>query len=148
MAHPLVRRVLGFLVLIAPWHLDLEAEVLVLRPENEMPRQQLARPRYEPADGAGAAGGALERLPRHRRTQVFPLTPATLPPRHRRPVGKKCTHEPRRRAGGPPPLRYAPRLFRAGLFERRSGNGIRSHVAPFVQPIGATSDQDWRAARG
>jgi len=37
--------VLGFLVLIVPRDIDLEAEVLVLRRENEMLRHQLARPR-------------------------------------------------------------------------------------------------------
>ncbi|MGW1903043.1 integrase [Streptomyces hirsutus] len=61
-----------------------DAESLVLRHGNAVPRRQLANPvRYEPADRIWcAAPSAL--FPRRRRARVFPVAPATPPAWHRR----------------------------------------------------------------
>jgi hypothetical protein len=59
------------------------AELLVLRQENAVPRRQIAVPvPYEPADRFRlAAWSSL--VPRRRRREVFPITPGALPARHR-----------------------------------------------------------------
>ncbi|CAM5452737.1 integrase core domain-containing protein [Streptomyces hirsutus] len=66
-----------------------DAESLVLRHGNAVPRRQLAGPvRYEPSDRIWfAAPSAL--FPRRRWARVFPVTPATLPAWHRRLVAVK-----------------------------------------------------------
>ncbi|CAG6394699.1 hypothetical protein SCOCK_290035 [Actinacidiphila cocklensis] len=74
---------------------------MVLRHENAVLRRQVPRVRYEPADRLWFA--TLSHLiPRHRWTQVFPMTPATLPAWHRKLVAKKWDYSQRRRPGRPP----------------------------------------------
>ena len=54
-----------------------DAELLVLRHQNAVPRRNASRVRYRPGDRVRSA--ALARvLPRRRWTDVLPVTPATL----------------------------------------------------------------------
>ncbi|MFD5497671.1 integrase [Streptomyces sp. NPDC001812] len=80
-----------------------DAELLVPRHENAVLRRHLAGPvRYQPADRFWPA--ALSPLiPCRRRSLLFPVTPGTLPARHRRPSAKKGDYADRRRTGRPPP---------------------------------------------
>jgi hypothetical protein len=73
----LARRVLGLAVLVFRGDLAKDAEILVLRHENAVPRRHAGRIRYEPADRAWFAALA-SLLPRRRWTEIFPVTPATL----------------------------------------------------------------------
>ena len=56
----LVRRILGLAVLISRSDLAKDAELLVLRHENAVPRRRAGRVRYDPADRVWLA--ALARL--------------------------------------------------------------------------------------
>ena len=72
----------------------------VLRHENAVLRRQIGRVRYQPGDRLWLA--ALSRLvPRHRRSEVFAVTPATLLAWHRRLVTRKWDYTSRRRPGRP-----------------------------------------------
>jgi putative transposase len=94
-------RVLSLAVLVFPSDLAKDAELLVLRHENAVPRRYVGRVRYEPADRAWFA--ALARLVRRRRwAEVFPVTPATLLAWHRRLATKKHDTSKRRKPGRPP----------------------------------------------
>ncbi|MGW1088523.1 helix-turn-helix domain-containing protein [Streptomyces sp. NPDC002596] len=65
-----------------------------------MPRRQIARVCYEPADRIWLA--ALSRLiPHERRRQVFAVTPTTLPAWHRQLLARKWTFTQCRRPGQP-----------------------------------------------
>ena len=78
-----------------------DAELLVLRHENAVPRRHAGRVRYEPADRAWLA--ALARLvPRRRWAEVFPVTPATLLAWHRRLAAGRFDTSKRRNPGRPP----------------------------------------------
>ncbi|MFE9941938.1 integrase core domain-containing protein [Streptomyces hirsutus] len=79
-----------------------DAELLVPRHENAVLRRQLAGPvRYGPADRFWFA--ALSTLiPRRRRREVFPVTPATLLAWHRRFLAATWDYTARRRTGRPP----------------------------------------------
>ena len=78
-----------------------DAELLVLRHENAVPRRNAGRVRYEPGDRVWFA--ALARvLPRRCWTDVFPLTPATLLAWHRKLAGGKYDTSKRRKPGRPP----------------------------------------------
>jgi hypothetical protein len=80
------------------------AELLVLRHENAVLRRHVSRVRYEPADRAWFA--ALARLvPSSRWTQIFPVTPATLPAWHRKLAAATCDTSRRRKPGRPPAAR-------------------------------------------
>lgn len=73
-----------------------DAELLVLRHENTVPRRQLAGPvRYEPADRFWFAPTRL--IPRSRWREVFPVTPGTLLGWHRRFIAWKWDYTARRR---------------------------------------------------
>ena len=94
-------RVLSPAVLVFRGDLAKDAELLVLRHENAVLRRHAGRVRYEPADRAWFA--ALARLmPRRRRAEVFPVTPATLLAWHRRLAAKKYDTSKRRKPGRPP----------------------------------------------
>jgi putative transposase len=98
------RKVLGVLGTVARGDGALLAEVLALRHENAVPRRQVARVRYEPADRAWfAALSAL--VPRARWAEVFPVAANTLPAWHRRLVARKYT--PAHRPPGRPSTRAA-----------------------------------------
>jgi putative transposase len=76
-AYLLARCLLGCLTVRARCEVCQDAELLVLRHENEVLRRQVGRVRYQPGDRLWLA--ALSRLiPRHRWGEVFPLAPATL----------------------------------------------------------------------
>ena len=94
-------RVLSPAVLVFRGDLAKDAELLVLRHENAVLRRHAGRVRYERADRAWFA--ALARLmPRRRRAEVFPVTPATLLAWHRRLAAKKYDTSKRRKPGRPP----------------------------------------------
>jgi putative transposase len=84
-----------------------DAELLVLRHENTVPRRQLKTPvRYEPADRFWFS--ALSSLiPRRHWANIFPVTPGTLLTWHRRLLAKKWDYSTRRRRTGRPPTAAA-----------------------------------------
>jgi putative transposase len=93
-------RVLGLAVLVFRGDRAKDAELLVLRHENAVLRRQVGRVRYQPSDRLWFT--ALSRLvPRGRRGEVFPVTPATLLAWHRRLAAGKYDTGKRRRPGRP-----------------------------------------------
>src|ERR1035441_2571627 len=102
-------RVLGVAVLAFRDDRAKAAELLVLRHENAVLRRHVGRVRYEPADRVWLA--ALARLlPRRRWTEIFPVTPATLPAWHRKLAASKYDTSRRRRPGRPPTIPSIARL--------------------------------------
>ena len=96
----LVRCLLGCLVVLARGEVSKDTELLVLRHENAVLRRQISRVRYQPGDRLWLA--ALSRLvPRHRWSEVFAVTPATLLAWHRRLVARKWDYTSWRRPGRP-----------------------------------------------
>jgi len=87
-AYLLARCLLGCLMVRARREVCKDAELLVLRHENEVLRRQVGRVHYQPGDRLWLA--ALSRLiPRHRWGEAFAVTPATLLAWHRRLVARK-----------------------------------------------------------
>jgi hypothetical protein len=75
----LMRWLFSLAALVVRGDEEKNAELLVLRHENAVLRRHAGRIRYEPGNRAWFA--ALTRfIPRRRRTEVFPVTPATLRP--------------------------------------------------------------------
>ncbi|MGV9384933.1 hypothetical protein ACWDRB_54640 [Nonomuraea sp. NPDC003707] len=75
--YAVTRRLLSLLGLLLRRSVSKEAELLVLRHQNEVLRRQVQRVRYEPADRLWLA--ALSHLiPRFRWAEIFPITPAML----------------------------------------------------------------------
>ncbi len=102
-------RVLGLAVLVFRGDRAKNAEPLALRHENAVLRRHAGRVRYEPADRAWFA--ALARLlPRRRRAEVFPVTPATLLAWHRMLAANKYDTSQRRKPGRPPAVPGTARL--------------------------------------
>jgi putative transposase len=98
--YQLVRCLLGCVMVLARREVSKDAELLVLRHENAVLRRQISRVRYQPGDRLWLAG--LSRLiPRHRWSEVFAVTPATLLAWHRRLVTHKWDYTNRRRPGRP-----------------------------------------------
>ena len=96
----LVRCLLGCLTVLTRRQAAKDAELLVLRHENAVLRRQVSRVRYRPADRLWLA--ALSRLfPRHRWSEVFMVTPATLLAWHRRLVARKWDYTGGWRPGRP-----------------------------------------------
>jgi putative transposase len=96
----LVRCVLSCLMVLARGEVSKDAELLVLRHENAVLRRQIGRVRYQPGDRLWLA--ALSKLvPRHRWSEVFAVTPATLLAWHRRLVTRQWDYTSRRRPGRP-----------------------------------------------
>ena len=94
-AYLLARCLIGCLMVLARCEGSKDAELLVLRHENAVLRRQISRVRYEPGDRLWLA--ALSRLiPRHRWSEMFAVTPATLLAWHRRLVACKWDY----RVGG------------------------------------------------
>jgi transposase InsO family protein len=99
--YPLVRGMFGLLMMLVRSDLSKNAELLVLRHENQVLRRQLAgRLRWDHADRVWLA--ALSRLvSRCRWSEVFPVTPATILRWHRDLVARKWDYASRRRPGRP-----------------------------------------------
>ena len=97
----LVRCLFGLLAVLVRSDLSKDAELLVLRHENQVLRRQLrGRVRWDHADRLWLA--ALSRLVSRRRwPEVFPVTPATILRWHRNLVARKWDYTSRRRPGRP-----------------------------------------------
>jgi len=80
----LVRCLLSCLMVLARREVSRDAELLVLRHDNAVPRRQIGRVRYQPGDRLWLA-----------------VTPATLLAWHRRLVTRKWDYTSRRRPGRP-----------------------------------------------
>ncbi len=101
LVYRLVRCLVGLLAVLVRSDLSKDAEMLVLRHENQVLRRQLSgRLRWDYADRVWLA--ALSRLVSRRRwPQVFPVTPATILRWHRDLVARKWACTSRRRPGRP-----------------------------------------------
>ncbi len=101
LAYRLVRCLFGLLAVLVGSDLSKDAELLVLRHENQVLRRQLAgRLRWDHADRLWLA--ALSRLVSRRRwAEVFPVTPATILRWHRDLIARKWDYASRRRPGRP-----------------------------------------------
>jgi putative transposase len=99
---PVAKGLVGLLAVLVRSDLSKDAELLVLRHENQVLRRQLTgRLRWDHADRLWLA--ALSRLvSRQRWPDVFPVTPATIFRWHRDLVARKWTYTSRRRPGRPP----------------------------------------------
>ncbi|MDX3109235.1 integrase core domain-containing protein [Nonomuraea angiospora] len=97
----LVRCLFGLLAVLVRSDLSREAELLVLRHENQVLRRQLGgRPRWGHADRLWLA--ALSRLVHRRRwAEVFPVAAATILRWHRHLVARKWTFTDKRCPGRP-----------------------------------------------
>src|SRR3954470_16174593 len=94
-----MRCLLGLLVVLVRSDLSKDVELLVLRHENQVLRRQAGgRPRWDHTDWLWLT--ALSRLVnRHRWSDIFPVTPATILRWHRDLVARKWTYTDRRRPG-------------------------------------------------
>ena len=97
----LVRCLFGLLAVLVRSDLSKDAELLVLRHENQVLRRQLTgRLRWDHVDCLWLA--ALSRLVSRRRwSEVFPVTPATILRWHRDLIARKWDYASRRRLGRP-----------------------------------------------
>jgi putative transposase len=101
LVYRLLRCLFGMLAVLARSDLSKDAELLVLRHENQVLRRQLTgRLRWDHAERLWLA--ALSRLVGRRRwPEVFPVTPATVLRWHRDLVARKWDYTERRRPGRP-----------------------------------------------
>ncbi|MFG2084896.1 MULTISPECIES: hypothetical protein [unclassified Spirillospora] len=102
LVYRLVRCLLGVLEVLVRSDLSKNAELLVLRHENQVLRRQVGgrRLRWDHLDRLWLA--ALSRSVHRRRwAEVFPVTPATILRWHRSLVARKWTFTDRRRPGRP-----------------------------------------------
>jgi putative transposase len=101
LAYRLVRCMLGMLAVLVRSDLSKDAELLVLRHENQVLRRQLSgRVRWDNADRLWLA--ALSRLVSRRWwPEIFPVTPATILRWHRNLIGRKWDCTGRRKPGRP-----------------------------------------------
>jgi transposase len=101
LVYRLMRCLLGLLAVLFQSDLSKDAELLVLRHENQVLRRQLrGRLRWGHADRVWLA--ALSQLVSRRQwPQVFPVTPATILRWHRDLVARKWDYTSRRRPGRP-----------------------------------------------
>jgi transposase len=99
LVYRLVRCLFGLLAVLVRSDLSKDVELLVLRHENQVLRRQAGgRPRRDHADRLWLT--ALSRLVnRHRWSEIFPVTPATILRWHRDLVARKWTYTDRRRPG-------------------------------------------------
>ncbi|HET9080015.1 MAG TPA: hypothetical protein VFO01_05815 [Trebonia sp.] len=97
----MVRCLFGLLTVLVRSDLSKDAELLVLRHENQVLRRQLPdRLRWNHADRLWLA--ALSRLVSRRRwLEVFPVTPATILRWHRDLIARKWDYTSRRKPGRP-----------------------------------------------
>jgi putative transposase len=101
LAYRLVRCLFGLLAVLVRSELSKDAELLVLRHENQVLRRQLSgRLRWDNADRLWLA--ALSRLVSRRWwPEVFPVTPATILRWHRDLVARNWDYTSRRQPGRP-----------------------------------------------
>jgi hypothetical protein len=101
LVYRLVRCLFGLLALLVRSDLSKDAELLVLRHENQVLRRQLrGRLRWDHADRLWLA--ALSRLVIRRRwPEIFPVTPATILRWHRDLVAREWDYTDQRRPGRP-----------------------------------------------
>jgi putative transposase len=101
LVYRLVRCPFDLLAVLARSDLSKDAELLVVRHENQVLRRQLrGRLRWDHADRVWLT--ALSRLVgRCRWAEVFPVTPATILRWHRDLVARKWDYSSRRRPGRP-----------------------------------------------
>jgi len=101
LVYRLMRCLLGLLAVLFQSDLSKDAELLVLRHDNQVLRRQLrGRLRWDHADRVWLA--ALSRLVSRRRwLEVFPVTPATILRWHRDLIARKWDYPSRRRPGRP-----------------------------------------------
>ncbi len=105
----LMRWLFNLAILVIRGDRAKNAELLALRHENAVLRRNACRVRYDPADRAWFA--VLTRfIPRRRRAEVFPVTPATLLAWHRRLTARKYDTSKRRKPGRPATVRSIARL--------------------------------------
>jgi putative transposase len=97
-------RALGLAVLVFRGDGAKDAELLVVRHENAVLRRHVGRVRYEPADRVWFAALA-SLVPRRRRAEILPVTPATLLAWHRKLAANKYDTSKRRKPGRPPTVR-------------------------------------------
>ena len=101
LVYRILRDLLGLLAVLVRSDLSKDAELLMLRHENQVLRRQLGgRLRWDHADRVWLT--ALSRLVNRRRwAEVFPVTPATILRWHRDLVVRKWDYTSRRRLGRP-----------------------------------------------
>jgi len=101
LVYRLLRCLFGLLTVLVRSDLSKDAELLVLRHENQVLRRQLSdRLRWDYADRLWLT--ALSRLVNRRRwSEIFPVTPATVLRWHRDLVARKWTYTDQRRPGRP-----------------------------------------------
>lgn len=101
LVYRLLRCLFGLLAVLVRSDLSKDAELLVLRHENQVLRRQLSgRLRWDHADRLWLT--ALSRLVNRRRwPEIFPVAPATILRWHRDLVARKWTYTDRRRPGRP-----------------------------------------------
>ena len=101
LVYRLVRCLLGLLAMLVRSDLSKDAELLVLRHENQVLRRQLSgRLRWDHADRLWLA--ALSRqVSRRRWAVVFPVMPGTILRWHRSLIARKWDYASRRRLGRP-----------------------------------------------
>jgi putative transposase len=101
LAYRLLRCLFGLLAMLVRSDLSKDAELLVLRHENQVLRRQLSgRLQWDHAGRLWLT--ALSRLVNRRQwPQIFPVTPATILRWHRNLVARKWDYTSRRRSGRP-----------------------------------------------
>jgi putative transposase len=105
----LMRWLFSLAVLVSRGARAKDAELLVLRHANAVLRRNAGQIRYDPGDRAWLAV-LTQFIPRRRRAEVFPVTPATLLAWHRRLAARKYDTSKRRRPGRPATVRSIARL--------------------------------------
>ena len=136
----LVRCLLNCLMVLAQGGESKDAELLVLRHDNAVLRRQVGRVRYQPGDRLWLA--ALSRLiPRHRWSEVFAVTPATLLAWHRRLIARKWDYS-RRRSPGRPSTAAAIRTLVIRMATGNPGWGhrrVQGELVKLGHPIAAST---------
>ena len=135
----LMRWLLGLVVLLSRGDRAKDAELLVLRHEYAVLRRNASRVRYDATDRAWFAALAPF-IPRRQWARVFPVTPATLLPWHRRLAARKYDTSTRRRPGRPPTVQsiagIAVRLARENpLWGYRRIHGELTKLGTTVAPL-------------
>ncbi|MDX2590640.1 integrase core domain-containing protein [Streptomyces sp. WI04-05B] len=151
LVYRVVRKLLAVPAVLLRRDMAKDAELLVLRHENAVPRRQLSAPvRYEPADRLWFA--ALSSLiPRRRWAQVLPVTPATLLAWHRRLIARKWDYSKRRTRSGRPSTARAVKALVVRLAKENPRWGcrrIQGELARLGHLVGSTTVWEILTAAG